>query len=381
MNGHYTEIRIDELEYDPHNNRLPFDIRGKSQEKIEEYLILHESVEGIVESIAVNGLLPNMPLLVTRSPESAAYRVRDGNRRLLATKVFTDETLANQVLHRTARIANLSEHKPDSMYVFMVEDEEPPGVLGVAHITPPSWWSLLQRTNYITGLYDKAESETIEDRIASVAYATGLSHQGVLRSLNVFVMREHATENDNYGIELASRHFSISSLWQAIGSLAIQEFLGLRENYKTICLRDDPSRLNVNNLKELWRWLYGKRRGGDSSIVSGLDGGYDKLGAVLACPEALEALRETEDLLSAYRKTPDSFESFDHYIREATYYLTRAANYANGMTYECDGAGKLVSEAEQELLKVGQAVTKAKFAVTETEEELYARKQREKSHN
>ena len=117
-------------------------------------------------------------------------------------------------------------------------------------------------------------------------------------------------------------------------------------------------------MAELWFYIYGNVRGG-SSLVFADEEAFRKLGAVVECPEALAELRNYKSLDLAYRKTTDSFESFRKFMDEAKHQLRRAREYAEGMTYEAEGAGQLIADTETELLHTAQAVTRAKFSVTE----------------
>ena len=362
------EIAIDQLTYDPQNVRLPASIRGGTQAEIEEYLGTSVIVDQMVASIALNGLLKNMPILVTHLPNSnARYRVKDGNRRLVAVRALSANSCPDFIRGRYRDVVKTSKVRPTTMYAHVAESNDAVhDLLGAIHIESALRWDVLDRSQYITELYDRTKGASWQARVDTVALRVGVNPRTVLRSINAITLYEYAMKRSDFDIELSSNFFSVFPLWNAINSHALQGFIGLRCDDGVACLREGTGGINEKHLAELWFYLYGNVRGG-SSLVFTDEEAFRKLGAVVECPEALAELRKYKSLDKAYRKTADSYESFRMFMDEAKHHLRRAREYAEGMgmNHETEGAGHLIAEAETELLRAAQAVTRAKFSVTE----------------
>ena len=366
MNEHITEIGIDRLEYDPHNNRLPIDMRGASQSEIEKYLGDAQITDQLVGSIATNGLLKSMPILVTPLP-TGKFRVKDGNRRLVAVRAFTAETVPNWVRGRFRDALQNSGFRSTTMYAHIAEtEEEARDLIGAIHIEPTLRWEIDSRLRYIKEMFDRTEGESLKARLSTVALRVGVDSRFVLKSINVTALHDYAVERNFFGVKHESNFFSIFPLWNAMNSTSLMKFIGVRRNDSIVCLGENINHINHDNLAELWFYLYGEMREG-GNFISGRDSSFEKLGAIVDCYAALEDLREYQNLDRAYRKTSESYESFRNFMSEAMMYLRRARRYAEGMTYEAEGAGHLIAEAETELFHTAQAVTKAKFSVTDPE--------------
>ena len=368
-----SEISVDLLEYNPDNPRLPESLRGASQAEIEEFIGTGEVVENIIGSIVVNGLLPNMPILVAPLGNTGKFRVMDGARRLVSVKSFTNPKVQKWLLPKAREAIDSTDYRPTKMIAYVADSIETAfEILGTIHIENPIPWSGLPRSIYIAELFDQTEG-TADERLTEVSRRIGARFETVLRHINLVALHQHAVSKGFHGTGSPDRSFRMYRLWNALASHSIKEFIGCRtSNGNYVCFLTNPEHIKSKAVEELFDWLYAEDERGRRAVLNSSKEGERKLATVVQYPKALEYLRETRDLDRAYARTPESSESFRNYIREAIWSLSRAEEYARGMTYETEDGGQLLTDVEMAVFRVGQQVVMSKHAVLQTEDEYYA---------
>ena len=91
----FIEAKIEDLQLDAFNGRLPQRIQGKSEKDIIEWMLSDDSFFDLIASIGTYDFYFGEPLLVIESGQQGKHIVIVGNRRLASCKILNNPALAN----------------------------------------------------------------------------------------------------------------------------------------------------------------------------------------------------------------------------------------------------------------------------------------------
>lgn len=302
-----TELPLDKLEFDPSNPRFPKAINEGPEDLLIERMAREERVLELMESIGEQNYFPGEPLVAVKHGDDRYY-VAEGNRRLAALK------LLNGSLPIPARLTTLAEakqnaiHKPNSVPCIVFDDvDQVLRYLGFRHITGVKPWKPIAKARYLERLrqsqhYRDLDHDTLLRRLAK---EIGSRHDYVGQMLTSLAVLEYAKEHHYFGIQrIDPERIDFSLLSTALSYENIYQHIGLASR-KDI----NVPNLNERHTGELFTWLYAQRD--DNSTVLGESRNLEQLAKVVGSEPALAELRETRDLIAAYRLTSGPQEALD----------------------------------------------------------------------
>ena len=338
----FKVLKINELEFDKKNPRLPKTVVRKDSEII-KYLARKTGITNLMTSIGVNNFFPGEAIVVTRAENDKYYTVLEGNRRLAALRLLQDPEEAGNIRSIT-RAAEEATHRPTEIPVHVVDSrEEALQYLGFRHIAGVQRWDPLAKGRYLKLLFDQISGEP-EQRCIEVAREIGSRSNAVRRNLDALAAYEAIEERDFFDIKgLNEESFQFGVFYTAIGNAGIASFIGVREDDKPTHPIYNPESLNKEHLKELTEWMFKKDSDGSTRLGESRD--ISDLGKAVANSTALEKLRQGMPLASAVSATVDNREEFLGHINRAIQQLKEANSNLHSVSSNDEEAMKAVHEA------------------------------------
>lgn len=273
-------VSPDDLEFDPENPRFAGEVKGRSQEEIQQYLFRepHRASE-LVDSFVQNGFIDYEPLVVKRKDRK--FVVVEGNRRLAAI---------NEIRARSERYAGRkSDLESIPVLVFPERPDEQQQnemrvYLGVRHLLGFREWPPISKAKF---LERESKSEGGLDRVIR---EVRLTKQKVRRFLVPYRLLQSA------GVALPpGEDFWV--LGEALGRTGIRKYLQLEVDPKTLQIKSYEKR----NLKLLLEDLYGAKKPGAMERDASAKVVYDtrdlsRLARVLGSESATAVLQRTKSL-------------------------------------------------------------------------------------
>lgn len=336
VGGELTRLRLDELDPDPLNPRLPAEVQRKDLKPAElfPYLDRVYDVFSIAESILRHGYFEAEPLVAIpslgksgkpRNPKR--YIVVEGNRRLAALKGLANPKIRASLPTKGWREIPADADVPVDVPVLVVESRSQAApILGFRHITRPAPWAPLPQAKYIADLVD--------DQGLSFAEVAALLSRGEpeVRSFyrNYWIrrqgeeklgLRDSARITDNFGV-----------FTRAMQNPGIRDYIGappprgVDQDY--FPLPDDRE----EELSRLTTWLFGPPRNGGAAGEQVVQDSRQitSLGRVLEDQEALSILEDTNDLEAARQSTVDPISALVRSIRSSIASIKRVQKEMNG---------------------------------------------------
>lgn len=308
-----------------HNPRLPAKLMRKPDSEILEYMILEANVLDLMESIGEKGFFYGEPILVVPAEKKGEYTVVEGNRRLSAVMLLNDPNLTKVKHKLITQISENAKHKPKELPIVQYASrDEILDYLGYRHITGIKEWDALAKAKYLRQLYDKSAEGADEQKFRELARTIGSRPDYVKKLLCALSIYGVIADEGYFGIKELEDNISFSLITTALGYNNIQKFLGL-QSIEVI----ESKNLNLDNLKELTRWMFdrteGKTRLGESRNLK-------QLADIVNNEVALKEFRKGETLEAAFYFSEGAKESVINAIREALKYLELAYRYAKEVT-------------------------------------------------
>lgn len=310
--------KTSDLNFDRKNPRLAeYGIGSKaSDEDIITTLWEAMDVRELVQSIAASGFFSHEPIIVAK--EKRKLVVIEGNRRLAAVRVLLDPTLVESDNYV---VPKLTKKKREALYKLPVVHESRAGAwryLGFKHVNGPAKWSSYAKAKYIADVHD-----TYAVSLADIAEQIGDRHQTVQRLYRGLMVIDQAERLKVYDREDRFRtRFAFSHLYTGLDGDGISSFLDLKESKEESKNPVPPKK--KKELGELCRWLYGSKKEQRPPVVQTQNPHLWHLNDVLKSREATAALRDDNDLVSAYELSRPQDAVFEEALLRAKRELTRA---------------------------------------------------------
>jgi hypothetical protein len=315
VGGHLGRLRLEQLEPDRLNPRLPQYVQaeGRSPEELHEYVATAYDAIAIAESIVRHGYFESEPLIAL--PARAAYPdekrkgaaaeryvVVEGNRRLAALKALSDLEFRSRLKGRRWAALPDEVDLPDDYPVLVAGDRQQIApILGFRHITGISPWEPYPQANYIADLVDNHDRS-----FSDVARLLNRGETEIKSFYRNYWIGKQAREEfelpdadrilDNFGVfTRAMQNPAIRAFISAPDPAAVTaDFWPLPESEKSA-------------LAQLVTWLFGKpRRPGDRDTKRPRPGQVlldsrhvTRLGAVLSNERGLASLKKGSSLADA----------------------------------------------------------------------------------
>ncbi len=332
------KVPVSLLELDAENPRLASSSKTKRQFDLLQTLWTEMDVAELVDSIAENGFFQEEPLFVipkSEGHEDGPFVVVEGNRRLAAVLILTNDDYRKKLGATDTRTANATERArlqelPVSIYKTR---EQLWAYLSFRHINSPRPWDAFSKAKYIARVHEEY-GVPLDD----IAIRTGDRHSTVERLFRGYKVIQQAESQGQFNVEDRWRNkFYFSHLYTALDYEEFQAFLGIKPDSS---LRDNPvPKSKLDNLQLVMLWLYGKRSGNIEPVVQKQNPDLGMLRDVLSKKSALSALRSGYGLSRAHEISIGDDRRFIDALTSAKEELQRArAVVANGF----DGDGELM---------------------------------------
>lgn len=326
-------IPIDKLHFDPLNPRLPSTLQRAPIATVLEWMLRDGTLLELMQSISAQGYFEGEPLLVvkdTNTPDH--YQVIEGNRRLSATKILLNPSLAPIHQNAVQQIVQNAQYKPEKLPVVIFETRnEILNYLGYRHITGVKPWSSLAKAKYLKQLLDSIAPDTLERQYSYLAKVIGSRSDYVARLLSGLAVYEQIVHNNFFNIRSISEDtFDFSVLTTALSYKNISNFVGLSEDDGNRFLDPSQMKIDTSNLRELTEWMFEKNDQNKTRI--GESRNLKNLNKVVANPQALEKFREGLSLKESVLFTDEPDEVFRVSVNDAKTNIQNARNYSHLVT-------------------------------------------------
>jgi hypothetical protein len=297
-----VDLPVSQLQLDVENPRLAWRLDGDSQDSLAKILWTEMAVDEVAWSIAENGFFRSEPLFVIISnpeeidPTKRIYTVIEGNRRLTAVLLLTNEKLKKKV-----GATDLPIIKDDirtglrTLPAIIYESRESLWTtIGFRHINGIKPWDSFSKAKYIAEVH-----ENIGVPLQEIAQRIGDRNVTVARLYRGYKVLEQAESEGVFNREDRARNrFYFSHLYTALDYAEFQSFLGL--DVKTSLMSNPVPQSRLRELEELMLWLYGKKSAGINPLIQTQNPDLNLLRRVVTKPDALSVLRRTNRLERAY---------------------------------------------------------------------------------
>jgi hypothetical protein len=314
-------ISAENLHLDPLNPRLPEDIQEKSEEEINFALYRFFDVDELAYSMAENGYFDEEPFVAIpnnlpkkfqdidsneltgnkdyktfiQNPDTQ-FTVVEGNRRLATIKLLLSNELKNKFKIRS--LPEISDEIKNDLSVLPViiypNRTEVLPYLGVRHISGIKKWEPYAKARYVAKMVE--QGFTIDD----IQKQVGDRNNSARKIYLCYQLIELAKYEFDLNTEKAENFFSYLLL--ASGQGSIKDYLGIEKRLQDIDLVNPIPRDRMQNLKNIFSWLFGEGKEKLPVIKESRDI-TDKLSPVLRNSSATEYLLNTRDLSEAYERS------------------------------------------------------------------------------
>lgn len=320
-NQTYQELPFNELKFDPHNPRLPSNIKGNNDVEVIEWMLGDASLAELMLAIGTNGYFPGEPLLVTKDNETG-YIVVEGNRRLASLKLLQNSVNVAKSKTKVEQVLQVSKYKPYNIPCILFEKrEEIEKYLGFRHVTGIKEWSPLSKAKYLNSLLaNPLEDYISNNEAAELAKQIGSKRPYVKRLLVAFRVYELIEENEFFQIlDLNETSLHFTYLMDSLNRPQIRDYLGV--DLDSDSPLDKLRESKLTNLENLMRWFFEKKTHSNKPTMNGESGTLAKFCDILNDEDAFKTFLEEEDLNSAYEKTLDPADSYRTSLSRAIKYL------------------------------------------------------------
>lgn len=365
------EIEFEQLLLDPDNPRLESVTTGATQEELVKAMWKEMAVSEVALSIAENGFFPEEPLLAIPAPKKFAarektlagdlnkkrYIVVEGNRRLTAVKLLSDDALRTRVRATDLpKIAPARREKLKTLPVSVYPNKESLWeYFGFRHVNGPKEWDSLSKAAYIAHVVREFDKS-----LDLIARKIGDQHSTVERIYRGYVLLEQAEEQTDFRREDRNKNrFYFSHLYTAASYPEILTFLGT-DAKKALQPNPIPQR-RLANLEELMTWLFGSRERAVEPVVQTQNPDLNQLRAVISNPPALAALRSGVRLARSFAISLGDERRFEEALAAAKDALQEAKGT---VTTGYKGSRELLEQMESIILVSGSIEAEMKGIAT-----------------
>ena len=257
---HLPETYIDrvslrQIRLDPENPRLPLNLRDSLPSSLLEHFARNYNIIELARSISDKGFTPRHAealLVIEDPPGSGTYVAVEGNRRLAALILLTDESERLRLrlsaewesLAEAARKHNLVE-APVIVYPSRADLND---YLGFRHITGPTQWRPEAKARFIAHLLQDGES------VQLIARRIGSNARTVRRLKEAHAVYVQAA---SWGIDVELVEAGFAVFYNALDWEGVREFLGLASQRSDLFELDPVPADRREHLDQLVALLFG----------------------------------------------------------------------------------------------------------------------------
>lgn len=232
-----VRLRLADLLLDADNPRFGLQEAGNGQAELLDHIVQKFGVDDVLSSLSVNGYFDAEPIVCRRRKGLRKLVVVEGNRRLAACLILTqDKRAANQTIRSERYGERWAKHRrppvdPIPAIVFGPDEDQAAilAYLGVRHIASARPWDSYAKAAWVANV---VENNGLT--IAQVAEVIGDRSRTVNRMLEGYYLVEQLTENGHFDPENSLRKgrgsvtaYPFSWVYTILGYAAVREFLHL----------------------------------------------------------------------------------------------------------------------------------------------------------
>ena len=298
-----SRIHLKDLLLDEKNPRFGSQDPSVSQEQILDFIVENFGVNDVLSSLAVNGYFDAEPLVCRRASSSHKAVVVEGNRRLAACLIITEEKRAFNQAKRSIAFSKLwKEHgrqriDPVPAIIFDAGQKEREkailSYLGVRHIAPAQPWDSYAKAAWVARVVQENKLS-----VRDVSKMIGDQHRTVNRMLEGYYLVQQLTRTGHFVKQDSIRRgrgsvtdYPFSWIYTVLGYTTVRNFLGLTDGDA----RPDPvgdEKLDKGSL--LLRSMFGEFKGRNAAIDDSRQLG--SFAAIFASREKIRLLEQGKRL-------------------------------------------------------------------------------------
>lgn len=293
---------LEHLLLDSQNPRFGQQEASSSQAQILDHIVDKFGVDDVLSSLAVNGYFEAEPLVGKRVPDSNDIIVVEGNRRLAACLMLTqDQRASNQKAHSEEFHKMWEMHGSPSVnplptITFDPENEEKSilSYLGVRHIASAQPWDSYAKAAWVAQV---VEQDNIS--ISEVAQMIGDRHRTVNKMLEGYYLIKQLTETGRFDQQNSVRRgrgsvtdYPFSWVYTILGYTSVRNFLELGNGEAGISPLKEQ---NLDNAGLVVRCMFGDKSKGRNSAIND-SRQLSELAEALADKEKVRLLKQGEML-------------------------------------------------------------------------------------
>lgn len=303
-------LPLSKLDLDPRNPRFGgLSSQNSSQTDVLNHIVESFGIADVLSSLAVNGYFRAEPLVGRRIPDSDRYVIVEGNRRLAACLILTDDKRAKDqaAVGENARVTWEASGRPpiDPVPVICFEPDDDPkellSYLGVRHISASAPWDSYAKAAWVSEVVAQSALSVVE-----VAKMVGDKHQTVARLLEGYYFIKQAEGAGRFRPQDSVRSgrgsvtaYPFSWVYTILGYQAARSFIGLPEG------SPQPAPIPKERLPRaelLCRTMFGDK---SKSIVPAVNDSRQlgDLASALADPEKVALLEQGKSISEITRLT------------------------------------------------------------------------------
>lgn len=316
-------IRTEDLLFDSKNPRYPKTLLGADEAGVIKWMLDNANIIELMNSIGEQGYFSAEPLVVVPSSlHPGKFEVIEGNRRLTAVKLLRNPGLASVKKKSVSTVAGAAKQKPSELPCLVYERQgDVLHFLAFRHVTGILAWDPLQKARYLKRFAGTDEIKGLDrpELRRRLAKAIGSTPNYVARLLAGLAVFEAIEDADFFGIpNLDAEGDRYTVLTTAVTSYSnIAKFLGLET-----ATDSELSKVNMDHLKKLARWLFERSPGGKARVPESRD--LQKLSRVIGKKEALARFEDGLPLKNANLLAGEPLAEFRQSISQAKFYLEAA---------------------------------------------------------
>ena len=271
-----SRIHLKDLLLDEKNPRFGSQDPSVSQEQILDFIVEKFGVNDVLSSLAVNGYFDAEPLVCRRAPSSHKAVVVEGNRRLAACLIITEEKRAFNQTKRSIAFSKLwKDHgrqriDPVPAIIFDAGQKEREkailSYLGVRHIAPAQPWDSYAKAAWVARVVQENKLS-----VRDVSKMIGDQHRTVNRMLEGYYLVQQLTRTGHFVKQDSIRRgrgsvtdYPFSWIYTVLGYTTVRNFLKLAEGDAR---RDPVDDSNLDKGSLLLRSMFGDKSKGRNAAI------------------------------------------------------------------------------------------------------------------
>lgn len=262
---------VENLLFDENNPRFGGIGSESEQQEILDHIVKHFGVDDILSSLAVNGYFESEPLICQKSDEDGKFIVKEGNRRLAACLIISNDSRASNQGKRGDAYRKIWEQNkkptitPVPTIIFPSNDRKILSYLGVRHIASTQPWDSYAKAAWVAQVVEKDGLA-----VSEISQMIGDQHKTIARLLEgYYFVQQLKIRNFNPEDSVRKGRGSVSEypfswVYTILGYTNVRDFLGISNESTKKPLPEE----NLQKGELVLKSMFGDKSQGQSSAIS-----------------------------------------------------------------------------------------------------------------